>query len=116
MRGKHALAADFFDIFSANRFSASLFRFFAQQVQRQQGRVALVHVVSRQICVSQRAQHPHSTDAEQHLLAQTVIGITAIKAPRKIAVALVVRRQVRIQKIHWHIESAHALGVIAPGA
>ena len=80
VRRKNAFAPHLLDVFAANRSPPGFFRFLTQQFQRQQRRMAFVHVVARQFGISQRAKHAHATDTQQHFLAQPVVGIAAIKA------------------------------------
>ena len=78
--------------------------------------MAFIHVVAAEVFVAECAQHPHTADSEQHFLAQTIVWIAAIQRAGQIAISFVIGRQIRVEKINGHIESAHTFGIIAPGA
>jgi hypothetical protein len=114
--GEHALGADFFDVFAIDRGAARLYGFLAEQFQREECGVALVHVVAREIFISERAKHAHATDSQKNFLAQPVVGIAAIESASEVAVPFGVGREIGIEKIDRHFKVTHTLNVIAPTA
>ncbi len=78
--------------------------------------MAFVHVIARNVVVTERAKYAHTADAEQNFLAKTIVGIATVKAAGEIAVALFVRGKIGVEKIDGHNVAACADGVITPGA
>ena len=70
----------------------------ADQLQRQEGGVAFVHVEDRRLH-AQRAQQPHAADAQQHLLHDARRAVAAIDAQGQVAEMLLVLRAVGVQQI-----------------
>ncbi len=50
--GENALTPHLLDVFAANRRPARFFRLLPQELQREQGRVPFVHVISRQLVIA----------------------------------------------------------------
>ena len=72
--GKHAFAAHFLHVVAREGASCPrLLRLFIEQFDRQQARVAFVHVEAVDVAVAQRPQHPHAADAENDFLTQTIV-------------------------------------------
>ena len=78
MSCEDALAPDLFNVFAADGFASGLCSFFIEQLQREQSRVAFVHVVAGEVVVAEGAENTHASDPQDDLLAQTVVRIAAI--------------------------------------
>ena len=84
-----------------------------QHRDRQQRRVALVHVIDRRL-VFQSAQQPRSANTEDRLLAQPVVCIASVQMIGQRAIFRVILIQVRIQKINGNSVPRDAFHVVAP--
>ena len=75
-------------------------------------------MVAIDVLVTQRGQHANSADAEDQLLAQTIIGIAAVQHIGQTPILSRILRQVRVQGVggHDHASVDAALEVIASRA
>ena len=116
VRGENALAANFLDVLSTDGRAPGFLGLFAEELQGEKRRVALVHVVARELVVAQRAQHAHSPDAQQYFLTKAIVGIASIKCAGEVAVSGGIRWEIGIEKIDRHFKTTHALHGVAPAA
>ena len=84
--GEDALLAYLLDVGLRGRAQRSAAQLPLQQRQRQQRRVALVHVVDVYL-VAQRVRHAHSAHAQHNLLLQAVVGVAAIEVIGQAAIS-----------------------------
>ena len=85
------------------------------QRQRQQRRVAFVHVVHIHP-VAQRVGHAHAAHAQHDLLLQAVVGVAAIEVIGQAAIPSRIALQIRVQQVDRHHVPITAHQVIAPAA
>ena len=79
MSGEDALAADLFNVLAADGFASLFCGFFVEQLQREQRRVAFVHVVAGQVVVAKGAENADASDSQDDFLAQTVVRIAGVQ-------------------------------------
>ncbi len=91
-------------------------RLVAQELEDQQGRVALVHVVAVELIVAQRLQHTHTADTEQNFLGKAVTIVPPIQVIRQGPILIRVFREIRVQEKHGHHMSGHACHIEPPSA
>ncbi len=84
-----------------------------QELDREQRRVALVHVVGRDV-EAERPQDAAAADAEHDLLLQPVDLVTAIQVVGDVAVPLVVLFEVGIEQQHRHLAAGRRLQRVEP--
>ncbi len=113
--GEDALIPHLLDVGFRGRAQRSAAQLALQQAQRQQRRVALVHVVHIH-SLPQRLGHAHPAHAQHNLLLQPVVAVAAIQVIGQAAIPARVFLQVRVQQVDRHHvpEAAHQL--IAPRA
>src|SRR5690349_14689790 len=68
MGGENTFFANRLNIDPIRRRSAGALRLFVQQLQREQARMTLVHVIALDVAMSQCAEHPHPAHAENYFL------------------------------------------------
>ncbi len=112
--GEHALPADGVDVFLGNDRIPEPRGVLGQQLQHQQARVPLIHVVAADLGVAQGAQHPDPADAQYRFLAQAVMLAAAIEVVGQAAIIVGVALQIGIQQIHRHDMAADALDIVLP--
>ena len=86
-----------------------------EQRQRQQRRVAFIHVVD----VYPQAQsigHAHAAHAQHDLLLQAVVGVAAVQVVGQAAIPARVAVEIGVEQIDRHDVPVAALHVVAPGA
>src|SRR5213078_1155744 len=116
MRGEYAQRLDRLHDLARDRLLAALARFFVRELQREQGRVALVHVKAPDVAVTERTQHAHAADAEDHFLTKTVTRIAAVEVVGQTTILGGVLRQVRVEEQDRDDVSGNATHVVAPRA
>ena len=89
---------------------------FVQQRQGQQRGMAFVEVKARDGIMAERPQHPHAADAKHHLLAESIVRVTAGKVMRQCPVPCLVFRHVGIEQVHRHREAICRFDFVLPDA
>ena len=103
------------DVGFGGRAQRSAAQLALQQRQRQQRRVALVHVVDV-YAVAERVGHAHAAHAQHDLLLQAVVGVAAVQVIGQAAIPARVAFQIGVQQIDRHHVAVAAHQVIAPTA
>lgn len=85
-----------FDILVRDGSAASAPRGLVEQLQREEARVAFIHVKAVELPKAKPAQHPRAADAEDRLLAQPISGIATVEMIRKRAVVVGIAGKVRV--------------------
>ena len=80
---------------------------FADEFQREEGGVSLVHVKGGGLD-AQRAEQAHAADAEHDLLHDARAAVTAVHAQGQVAIMLLVLGQIRVEEQHRHAPDVHA--------
>ena len=70
-----------------------------QERERQQGGMAFVHVVRREIAVAEGAEHRNAANAQQRLLAKAIPRVASVEPSGKRAVERIILREVGIEQI-----------------
>lgn len=115
MRGENALLSYGRDVVGGDRPLAGRTCLFLQEFDREQTGMSLVHVEPLERVVAERAEHPHTADAENHLLAQPVAVVAAIEKMGERAIEVRIRRDVRVQQVHGH-DALGSLNDVPPAA
>ena len=113
--GEDALPAHLLHVGFSGRAQRSAAQLALQQRQRQQRRVALVHVVDI-YPVAERVGHARAAHAQHNLLLQAVVGVAAVEVIGEAAIPARVSVQVRVQQVDRHHMPVAAHQVIAPAA
>src|SRR5579862_2330545 len=85
-----------------------------EQSEREQRRVALVHVVGLNAVVAQLPQQLESTEAENNFLSEAIVLISAIEEIGQVAIPFSILRQIGVQQIHGDDVAIDPLHVILP--
>ena len=114
MRRKDALPPHAFDMLRLDLFAAGPVELLIEQLDDQEGGMALVHVKAVDLVVAERAQHTDAADAEHVLLAEPVPFVAAVEVVAQLPILLVVGGQVGIQEKHRHDKAGHADDIVLP--
>ena len=101
VRGEDALAAHLLDVGLGGRAQRSAAQLPLQQRQRQQRRVAFVHVVDV-YTQAQRVGHAHAAHAQHDLLLQAVVGVAAVQVIGQAAIPARVSFEIGIEQVDGH--------------
>ena len=115
MGGEDAPLPHLFDVGFRGRAQRPAAQLALKQRQRQQRRVALIHMKDIDP-VAQSAGHAQPAHAENNLLLQAVVGVAAVEVVSQPAVPAGVALQVGIEQKDGHHMSVAAGHVVAPGA
>ena len=116
MGGEDALAADPFNVLAADGFASLFCGFFVEQLQREQRRVAFVHVVAGEVVVAKGVENADASDSQDDFLAQTVVRIAAVQTASEITIGFGVGREIGVEKIDGHFKPTHTFCGITPAA
>ena len=94
----------------------SLAREFVEKFDCEQTRVAFVHVKTLDRVTAQRAQHAHAANTENDFLAEPITFISAVEKMRESAIPVRVLRQIGVEKVNRHYETAYPRHFVSPGA
>ncbi len=97
VRGEDALLPDCVEVLGHDGRTAGFPGLLVEEFDGQQAGVAFVHMEARQLVVSQRAQHPHTADAQDGFLAEPVPRVAPVEMIRQFPVPLRVLGQVAVQ-------------------
>src|SRR5207245_9171356 len=86
LRREHARSADCFNVLAADGRTASLQGLFGEKFQGEERRVPLIHVVTREVVVTQSAQDPNAPDSQHHFLAKAIVRVASIERARKVSI------------------------------
>ena len=115
VRGEHALPPHLLDVRLGGAAQRAAAQLALEQRQRQQRRVAFVHVVDVYM-QAQRMRHAHAAHAQHDLLLQPVVGVAAVQVIGQAAVPARVPVQIGVQQIDRHHVPEAAHQVVAPRA
>ena len=115
VRGEDALLAHLLDVGFSGRAQRSAAQLALKQRQRQQRRVAFVHVVDV-YPVAERMGHARAAHAEHNLLLQAVVGVAAVEVIGQAAIPARVAVQIGVEQVDGHHVAVAAHQVVAPGA
>ena len=115
VRGEHALAPHLLDVGLGGPVLRPAAQLAFEQRQRQQRRVAFVHVV-HVYAQAQRMGHAHAAHAQHDLLLQPVIRVAAVEVVGQSAVPSRIFVEVGVEQINRHHVAGLPAHVIAPRA
>src|SRR3989338_10249926 len=98
MGRKDAFLPDRYDFIVGNGRCAGLPRLLIQELQDEEAGMALVHMKTVDLMISEGAQHPPPADPEDHFLTEPVMRVAAVKKVCELPVPLGVFRQLGVEK------------------
>src|SRR5436305_6672227 len=115
VRCENAKPPDTVNIELLNAPSKALRQAAFQKAQRQQRRMAFIHVVALDIGVAELAQDLKPAEAQHNFLRQAVAVVATIQRISQSAVLRSILSQVSIEQVHRYSFAGYPLDSVAPG-